>query len=49
MSTVKRIGLAAVALTACATGVFAATGFGERGGESSGFSYLSGKDARVAA
>jgi hypothetical protein len=49
MSIVKRIGLAAVAVTACVTGVFTATGFGEGGGKSSGFSYLSGEGARIAA
>ena len=49
MSIVKRIGLAAVALTAIATGVFAATGFGDGGGESSGFSDVGGEGARIAA
>jgi hypothetical protein len=49
MSSVKRIGLAAGAVTACVTGAFAATGFGEGGGESSGFSYISGNDQGVAA
>ena len=49
MSIVKRNILAAVALTALVSGVCAATGFGEGGGGPSGFSYLSGEDARSAA
>jgi hypothetical protein len=48
MSSVRRIGLAAAAVTACVTGAFAATGFGEGDRESSGFSYISGKDQGVA-
>lgn len=47
MNSMKRIGLAA-AVTACGIGAFAATGFGEGDGESSGFSYITGKDQEVA-
>jgi hypothetical protein len=45
MSSVKRIGLVAAAVTACVAGAFAATGFGEGGGDSSGFSWGRGATA----